>query len=317
MIIIKYNYKNNNKTMEIDKIIQYILIGNVVTGKIIYEMQNTNDFNIIYEIKQLFKTYSLKHNLKQENIKVESYYINISLDKLIMISKTNVSFSIEQNLELFEKIKRNAPEIINYPLKTKKKNEKQNLASKITNIIFDYFQYINANKQIISESYFKFKPKVILNESNKTIVNKEINKIITSGNNNNSINKSSSRKIFKNKMNDVNNIYNQNKNKKRKSLIDVDDKKNKAKELVLNQKKEEEDENSVNSNIIKSLYQSRVMFKINESNNIINPELLSINSMKFNRNNSKNKKIVILIFLIIILIQIVFIPLIIINSYSY
>ena len=317
MIIIKYNYKNNNKTMEIDKIIQYILIGNVVTGKIIYEMQNTNDFNIIYEIKQLFKTYSLKHNLRQENIKVESYYINISLDKLIMISKTNVSFSIEQNLELFEKIKRNAPEIINYPLKTKKKNEKQNLASKITNIIFDYFQYINANKQIISESYFKFKPKVILNESNKTIVNKEINKIITSGNNNNSINKSSSRKIFKNKMNDVNNIYNQNKNKNRKSLIDVDDKKNKAKELVLNQKKEEEDENSVNSNIIKSLYQSRVMFKINESNNIINPELLSINSMKFNRNNSKNKKIVILIFLIIILIQIVFIPLIIINSYSY
>ena len=46
----------------------------MVTGKIIYEMQNTNDFNIIYEIKQLFKTYSLKHNLRQENIKVESYY---------------------------------------------------------------------------------------------------------------------------------------------------------------------------------------------------------------------------------------------------
>ena len=58
------------------------------------------------------------------------------------------------------------------------------------------------NKQIISEAYFKFKPKVILNESNKTIVKKEINQLITSGNNN-SINKSSSREIFKNKMNDI------------------------------------------------------------------------------------------------------------------
>ena len=102
--------------MEIDKIIQYLLIGNLINGKIIYEMQNTNDINIIYEIKHLFSTYSIKHNLSQENIKVESYYINISSDKLIMISKTSASFSIEQNLELFEKIKKNIPDLINYPL---------------------------------------------------------------------------------------------------------------------------------------------------------------------------------------------------------
>ena len=40
--------------MEIDKIIQYLLIGNLINGKIIYEMKNTNDINIIYEIKHLF-----------------------------------------------------------------------------------------------------------------------------------------------------------------------------------------------------------------------------------------------------------------------
>ena len=97
--------------MEIEKIIQYLLIGNLISGKIIYELQYTNDKNIIYEIKHLFNTYSIKPYLNQENLKIESYYINISIEKLIMISKTNASFTIEQNLEL------NIPDLFQYSLK--------------------------------------------------------------------------------------------------------------------------------------------------------------------------------------------------------
>ncbi len=307
--------------MEIENIIEYLIIGTMLTGKIIYEMKNTNDSKITYQIEELFKTYSSKYNLKQENIKVESYYINIS-DKLIMISKVNVDFSIEENLELFKKIRKKVPELVNYPLNIKKRNKKQDLSTKITNIIYDYFQYINANKQIITESYFKF-PKMIFDRKNKNKPNNKINILINSKNNNNknkekdkekdnTINKSSTREIFISK---INNIYKQKKRKYKKNLINEEkNEKNKIEnELILNQKKEEEE----NYNIFKSLQQSHMLFKINGRNNIINPNLISNYSMKFNRNNSKKKIIIIVIFVIIILIQTISIPFIIINSYSY
>ena len=314
--------------MEIDKIIQYLLIGNLINGKIIYEMQNTNDINIIYEIKHLFSTYSIKHNLSQENIKVESYYINISSDKLIMISKTSASFSIEQNLELFEKIKKNIPDLINYPLNQliKKKKEKQSLESKITNIIYDYFQYVNANKQIVSEAYFKYNlqnsniihfPKKIIHKNNdkdNKIYSKhnQITNLITEDNTKNiDIDKSSNRHILKegnysinlgrNKMTDLNKNQYKGKNN------------DKLNELELNKNKEEEEDYT---NIIKILNQSRILFEMTNNNNIMNFKSNQIIN-NTNSNNYKNRKKVILVLIIVILVQIIAIPLIIINSYSY
>ena len=64
------NYQNN---MEIDKIIQYLLIGNLESKIIIYTFQNTDDLNIINTVKQIFSTYSIKDNIIIENTKIESY----------------------------------------------------------------------------------------------------------------------------------------------------------------------------------------------------------------------------------------------------
>ena len=320
--------------MDIEKIIEYLLIGNLVTQKIIYEMQNTDNLNIIYEVKQLFITYSMKHNSRQENTKIQSYYINISLDRIIMISKTDTNFSIEQNLELFEKIKRNVPNLASYPLKDnnkkQKKIQKQNLESKITNIIFDYFQYINANKQVITEAYFKHKQKIILNQIHKNNNDNnnrkkiKINNIIKLENDKNKdIDKSSTRDIIKSGVNTNNIIYPNNikiniKNENNLINDDSKEKNNKKKELGLEQKKEEIEEDY--SSVIKSIYKSHNLIRMyeNENRNIIDSHRIStLNSMRVNKKMSKNKCFVFLIICIVILVQVISIPLIIINSYSY
>ena len=319
--------------MEIEKIIEYLLIGYLLSGKIIYEMQNTNDLNIIYEIKELFKSYSLKPNLIKEKIKVGQYYINISLEKIIMISKTNANFSIEQNFELFERIKNRVPELVNYPLRQNEKRDKQNFTSKITNIIYDYFQYVNANKQIISEAYFKYKSKMILNNTihkNYSKINYKLNKYnkLIKSENNKEIDKSSTRQFFKSRQsNIINNGQNKDlsnlniqRNGREKDLIDNyfrrknNIKNNKLNDLMLNQNKVEEEDNT---DIIKSLYKTKNLFNMNESIKIINSKRISINQMISPKKNSKKKRFMILISFIIILFQLVSIPLIIINSYSY
>ena len=289
--------------MEIENIIQYLLIGNLITGKIIYEMKNTSETKIINKIKNFFESYKMKLNLTQDNINVESYYINISLEKLIMISKTNANFSIEQSFELFENIIKNAPLLEKYQKKPRKKNKMQDLETRITNIIYDFFQYINANKQIISEAYFQNKSKFIINNFNrnnntKIIKPRIINKVVTEEKNKSiDINKSSTREIINSR-----NIIN---------------KKN-IEQIVLNPKVEEEDD--IN-NITKFFYQSR-KHNINNNNNIniLTTGNQSTNTINFQKNTkkiSKYKKFMILIICFIILIQIVAIPLIIINTYSY
>lgn len=319
--------------MEIETIVQYLLIGNLISGKIIYELQYTNDINIIYEIKNLFNTYSIKTNLNQENIKIESYYINISVEKLIMISKTNVSFTIEQSLELFNIIRKSIPDLIRYPLiKPNIKKEKQSLTTKITNIIYDYFQYVNANKQIISEAFFKIHPKNNNNlihyhkNDNKIKSNNDKNKNIFMNNKNiknNSvidenktidIDKSSNRQFLKESTNNIDYfgqpkiVYpsdNKNNNNNNKNILN---------QLELNQKKEEEEENY---NIIKSLHKSRNLFKKENTKDIFLFKNSNNLNNSNNSNNYKNRKIMIFILIIIIVAQIVTIPLIIINSYSY
>ena len=339
--------------MEIDKIIQYLLIGNLQSGKIIYEMKNTNDLDIIYKIKNIFSTYSMKHNIKEENTKIESYYVNISIEKIIMISKADINFSIEQNIELFEKLKNNVPEVFGYPPKPDRRRVKQSLTAKITNIIYDFFQYINANKQIISQAYFKNKSNYLIttnihkNNNNERKINfKLINKNNNNSNdisNNNSNNMSNLISIENNK-NDDNTKNNYNYNEKSSTrginLISIDRKKlkhlnnnkinyNNIKDIYKNKVNYNNNKNnklfseinkeSDSTNINKSLYQSNILFKIdnNQNINIIESKQRSLYNTKKTNNCSKSKIIIMIILFIIIAIQAVSIPLIIINSYSY
>ena len=290
--------------MEIENIIQYLLIGNLANGQIIYELKNTNESKIINDIKNLFELYRMKLYLAQQNINIESYYINISIEKLIMISKTNANFSIEQSFELFEKIKKNAPLLDKYKSKKSRKNPKQSLESRITNIIYDFFQYINANKQIISEKYFQ----------NKHIFN------INIFNGENIDNKNNNKKIRINKL--ISDEKSKSIDSSKFSTRDIINKgsniyENKLEQIAVNDKmKEEIDIND----ITKSFYKSRLYLKSknNNNNNKITTSNLSTNN--FQKNTQKmsiSKKIMFLILCLIILGQIAAIPLIIINSYSY
>ena len=291
--------------MEIENIIQYLLIGNLANGQIIYELKNTNELKIINDIKNLFELYRMKLYLAQQNINIESYYINISIEKLIMISKTNANFSIEQSFELFEKIKKNASLLDKYKLKKNKKNPKQSLESRITNIIYDFFQYINANKQIISEKYFQ----------NKHIFN------INIFNGENIDNKNNNKKIRINKL--INDEKSKSIDSSKFSTRDIINKgsniyENKLEQIAVNNKMEEEID--IND-ITKSFYKSRLYLKSknNNNNNKITATNLSTNNFqKSTQKMSISKKIIMfLILCLIILGQIAAIPLIIINSYSY
>jgi hypothetical protein len=281
--------------MEIEKTLKYLLIGNLNTGKIIYEMKNIEDLSIIFQIKSLFSTYSSKKNLKQQNLKMGSFYINISLEKLIMISETDINFPMVQNIKLFEKIRRSAPEISKFSLKTNSYEEIHNITSKITNIIFDFFQYININKQIVSESYFKIKTKNILKRTGSSNNNKKLN----FKNNNNiliapenskimDIDKSSTRQIMDGEIKNI--VIEKNK------VIDPQNEK-------LNNNKELD-----NTNIIDD---DKIIDKYNYRNYLLKELQNELKKIAYCR------RCIIFILILIGIIQVVSIPLIILKTYSY
>ena len=302
--------------MEIEKIIEYLLIGNLRSQTIIYEMQNTNDINIVNEVKLLFAIYLDKHNIKEESAKFESFYINISSEKIIMIAKTNISFTLEQNKELFERINKYALDPKSSRLKMWRR-KKLSLSAKITNLIYDYFQYINANKQVISEAYFKIGTKSQNNVSKKMNFKYNNNSLVSLDNTRTlDVDKSSMRQIINgsinnnnNNMNNINisddkteivnikvnypnnNIYNNNRNK------------NKGNNLILNDNKDLD-----NTNISKS---SNILGNNNSNNYSIKA------SQKREWKISWKRVIIIFILVLIVLIIIGSIYLIIINSYSY
>jgi hypothetical protein len=281
--------------MEIEKVLKYLLIGNLNTGKIIYEMKNIEDLSIIFQIKSLFSTYSSKKNLKQQNLKMGSFYINISLEKLIMISETDINFPMDQNIRLFEKIRRSVPEINKFSLKTNSYEEMHNITSKITNVIFDFFQYININKQIVSESYFKIKTKNILKRTGSSNNNKKLN----FKNNNNiliapenskimDIDKSSTRQIMDGEIKNI--VIEKNK------VIDPQNEK-------LNNNKELD-----NANIIDD---DKIIDKYNYTNYLLKELKNELKKIAFCR------RCIIFILILIGIIQVVSIPLIILKTYSY
>jgi len=301
--------------MEIEKIIEYLLIGNLRSQTIIYELQNTDDINIVNEVKLLFAIYIDKINLKEESTKVESYYINISSDKIIMIAKTNISFTLEQNTELFERINKYALDPKSSRLKMWRR-KKLSLSAKITNLIYDYFQYINANKQVISEAHFKMGAKSQNNASKKMNFKFNNNSLISLDNTRNiDVDKSSTRQIINGSINNNNNMNNINISDDKTEVVNIKANypsnniynnnryKNKGNNLILNDNKDLD-----NTNISKS---SNIMQNNNSNNYSIKA------SQKGKMKISWKRVIIIFILVLIVLIIIGSIYLIIINSYSY
>ena len=303
--------------MEIEKIIEYLLIGNLKSQKIIYEMQNTNDINIVNEVKILFAIYLDRQNLKEESAKVESFYINISSEKIIMIAKTNISFTLEQNSELFERINKYALDPKSSRLKMWRR-KKLSLSDKITNLIYDYFQYINANKQVISETYFKLGPKIQNNVSKKMNFKHNNNRLISLDNTRTiDVDKSSVRQIINgsinsNNMNNINisddktEVVNIKVNYPNNNIYNNNRKKNKENNLIINDNKELD-----NTNVSKSSNKYEIVRNNNSNNYSIKT------SQKEKKKISWKRVIVIFILAFIVLILIGSIYLIIINSYSY
>ena len=304
--------------MEIEKIIEYLLIGNLRSQTIIYEMQNTNDINIVNEVKLLFAIYLDKHNVKEESAKVESFYINISSEKIIMIAKTNISFTLEQNKELFERINKYALDPKSSRLKMWRR-KKLSLSAKITNLIYDYFQYINANKQVISEAYFKIGTKSQNNVSKKMNFKYNNNSLVSLDNTRTlDVDKSSMRQIINGSINNNNNNNNMNNinisddkteivnikvNYPNNNIYNNNRNKNKGNNLILNDNKDLD-----NTNISKS---SNILGNNNSNNYSIKA------SQKREWKISWKRVIIIFILVLIVLIIIGSIYLIIINSYSY
>ena len=189
--------------MEFNDIFEYLLIGNLISGKILYELKNTSDITIINDINQLFYNFSLQKKLISLKNNIDSYYVSFAEEQLIMISKLKIAFSQEQNSELFETIRNRVPDLIESKYIIKHKYRKRNLYLKITNVIYDYFQYINVDKRIMSFSYLKNSLNAM--KSNKILDNSKIDK----------------RK--KNKSNKINNLINKirSKTNKKKNKIKI------------------------------------------------------------------------------------------------
>ena len=212
------------------------------------------------------------------------------------------------------------------------------MSARITNIIYDYFNYVNVNKQIISDVYFKNKYYFFINKNNNNNGKLKLKPINNINNNNNFINnvevktknedmeKSSAREINlisldKNKNNGMQPLrtYNGNIRKYDKYINNNNDNgdhipNNKKYKLMF--EKHKDDNITTNS---KSIHQSFDLLKNNSNSILINKTKSKQNySNNVKTNNCSSKQIILIVILfIVIVIQIISIPLIIINSYSY
>ena len=142
--------------MEESKKIQYVLIGNLATGKIISEISYTINPKYIYEINEIFNSYSKMKYIKPIISKIDSYNVFISIDKIIMITKADKKFPVSKNLELFQKITKELPNLLKQNLGASISQNFMN--SKIKEIIDDF---IKANTRISKNVFFNMKIKQI------------------------------------------------------------------------------------------------------------------------------------------------------------
>ena len=141
--------------MEVEKIIKYFLIGNLSSGKVIYEMSNVSKPKTIYEANQIFTLYQ-KTRKHAHSTKVNTFTVSIFLDNIIMIIKTDELFPIERNFEIFKKIKNSIPNLSELSIDWNLNLYKQGLNEKITKIIYDYFKDLNiSRKKVLNTISFK------------------------------------------------------------------------------------------------------------------------------------------------------------------
>jgi hypothetical protein len=133
--------------MEVEKVIHYLLIGNLLSGKVIYEMTNIIDPKTIYEGNLIFTNYQKKKH-HPSNIQIDSFTISISVDNLIMIIKTDDLFPIERCFDLFKIIKKSIPNLQELSQDFNINLYKQSLKEKISKIIHDFFNEINNSRKI-------------------------------------------------------------------------------------------------------------------------------------------------------------------------
>lgn len=304
--------------MEIENILHYLLIGDLSSGKIIYEMSNTTDPKTIYNISQLFNTYykQHQHQHRAENTKVDSYYITITIERIIMISKTDDNFPFKQNFELFKKIKDSVPEFSQMSVNWNLALNKNNIKSKISDAIYEFFNDINYNNQQIVNtiSYNKIKRRINKNYANNYYNEEEkIKNSLISNNRSIDADKFSFTQMIQDKSN---NSLNERNNLRGGNLSNKFNKSKRISVKILDENNEEK------TNISKSLIRSSLIVNNNSLNKSgIQPAEMSHSLLRELQDLIWQitccKKIILFFLIIIIIAQIVVIPLIINNCYSY
>ena len=310
--------------MEAEKVIHYLLIGNLLSGKVIYEMTNIIDPKTIYEGNLIF-TYYQKKKHHPSNIQIDSFTISISVDNLIMIIKTDDLFPIERCFDLFKIIKKSIPNLQELSQDFNINLYKQSLKEKISKIIHDFFNEINNSRKIQNNiNYIKNDVNNIIEEESD-----ESNKD-SSISSKNSKNYKKSNSLISRTMDVDKFSFNSIKldktlyAKKNNSKIFKKEKDNNKKISV----KLIDDNEENKTNMYRSLIQSSSLVKIDNNNNDIYKSKIRLNESQMTNkyvNDLKNivskitccKKFIIFIIILVIIIQVVVIPIIIKYSYSY
>ena len=315
--------------MEVEKIIHYILIGNLVSGKIIYEMTNIIGPKVLYEANLIFSSFQKKKHHSQ-NTKINSFTVSIFIDNIIMIMKTDELYPIERNFDLFKKIKKSVPNLYELSLDWNLNLYKQSLSEKITKIIYDYFSDLNSSRKILNTvSYIKNDINDIIEEESDE--NKMESSVSSKNSNNNNKNNKNKKRNSLISSNDGDKISLSNIKldktvfvKERKSKIfDKNNNNNKSKRISV--KMIDDNENN-KTNMYKSLIQSSSLVRINNNENdkmrntmreshMTNKYVSDLKNIV--TNISCCKRFIIFFIVLVIIIQVVAIPLIILYSYSY
>lgn len=309
--------------MKVEKIIHYLLIGSLTSRKIIYEMTNTTDAKAIYDINQIFNSYSKLHNHRPENTKVESYYMTITPGRIIMIIQTDESFPFKQNFELFKKIKNDVQELSEMNLNNNLAHHKMNLGPKITQSIYDFFNELNS-EQILNVGSFRRNDtrlsKIMTNNYyNEEQMNMRIRNSLIKNNISFDADKFSLTQMIpdrtkgsnrsNNSINEKMSLYEQNNYKKSKKInVKIIDDNN------------EPDKSNISKSVNKYLIQSNLIAKNFNKNSTQSPRVpyaLLRELQNIIWNITCCKKVIFFFLIFIIICQIIIIPIIIHYSYSY
>ena len=292
-----------------------------MSGKVIYEMANTIEPKILYEANLIFSNFHKKKHHSQ-NTKISSFTVSIFIDNIIMIMKSDDTFPLERNFDLFKKIRKSVPDLYEISLDWSLNLYKQSLNEKISKVIQDYFTDLNTSRKALNTvSYIKNDITDIIEE--ETDENKKDSSISDK-------HSQKGKNITRERRNSLISSYTDGENMQIKGKSKIfKNKENKAKISV----KMIDDTDDNKTNMYKSIIQSSSLVRMNNSNNSNNNNDLngSRNSIKDSHMTNKYvsdikhivsnisccKRTILFFIVLIIIIQVVAIPLIILFSYSY